>query len=206
MKSNKKPNNRKKQKSSANALVRTKTVNIFSVIAKKDVRYYASIYVLGTGGKQYSISSGGDVRYLTLGTALTTELGNVAAAYKYYRIDGVRISVRKIAPVNYAYNLPQLYVNVDMANSGGNPTNTNVVESTISLIVPPQDNKTSVCTWYSKGNPNWTIAVFGVWQATVAAPSQGAIVIGSDISGSSTTVDQIFVIEIITHLSLACNI
>lgn len=160
---------------------------------------------MGTGGKQFSLSSGGDVRYLTLGTMLTTELGNLNGAYKYYRIDAVRVTVRKITPVNYAYKLPQLYVNVDMANSGGNPTNTNVVESTISLIVPPHATQSS-CSWYAQGAQNWTIAVFGVWQATVAAPSQGALVIGSDVQTDSGTVDQIYVIETITRLSLACNI
>ncbi len=188
------------------ALPRYKVVNLFAVVAKKDIKYYSSIYVLGTGGKQFSFSSGGDVRYLTLGTIMNAELSNVSSAYKYFKINAASARIKRVTSLQYAYILPQLYLNFDMANSGGNPTNTNVLEATTAIVHASCKVTESGVKYVGHGMSNWTIAVFDVWQASAVAPTQGAFVIGSDITGTSTTVDQIYVVEFIISVSLACNI
>ncbi len=177
---------------------------LLNSVAVKDIRFITPLWNYTTSGT-YSLQSGAnDVRSLTLSGIISTELSNLANVYKYYKILHIHVRISRIFPESYTNTLGNMYLNLDLSNTGTNPSNSQLLETISCLRVCPFKLTPTSKTWVAGSFANLTNnPVFNIWFPTTSTPNYGSLVLGQDVVNSSLTNDKLFVLEVTVRVQLS---
>lgn len=177
---------------------------LLTSVAIKDIRYITPLWNYTTNGT-YSLQAGAnDIRNITISGMITSELANLANVYKYYKILHIHVRVSRIFPESYNQTLGNMYLNLDLSNTGSNPNNAQLLETISCLRVCPFKLTPTSKTWVAGSFANLTNnPVFNIWFPTSSTPNYGSLVIGQDVANTSGTNDKLFVLEVTVRVQLS---
>lgn len=178
----------------------SRQINLLDHGVTRVINSSGQIYTNSTT-KNYTFTSGSDIRYVTLSNILSSnEFSNMSFAYKNFRIKSVMITINPCFYNNAAtYGvLPMLYVDLWPSSNSGNPTNNNVIEADSAMLFTPLANTVKSASWILPGSGSQ----LNLWQDVANYNTLGQLVIGANPNVATVpSVGTIFDIR----LSLICQ-